>query len=122
MIDFSCQKCGKKFSVAESLAGKSATCKACGEKLKVPGSPEVPLMLAPVDDKEEREKLERQGAAMVGHWLTWTSVLLIPMAFVVTFSPAPDPVLTILGIGVPAALLILGAVLVGWGTRWKWKA
>ena len=36
MIDFQCNGCGKHFSVADSFAGRSAKCKACGATIVVP--------------------------------------------------------------------------------------
>ena len=35
-ITFACEGCGKSFTVPDHLAGKSGTCKRCGEKLDVP--------------------------------------------------------------------------------------
>jgi ubiquitin-protein ligase/DNA-directed RNA polymerase subunit RPC12/RpoP len=45
MINFNCKKCGKAFSVQDDLAGRTATCKACGEKLVVP-DPRAPAPVA----------------------------------------------------------------------------
>jgi len=36
MIQFSCTNCGKRFAVADNLAGRKAACKGCGEKIRVP--------------------------------------------------------------------------------------
>lgn len=36
MIDFSCAKCGKRFSVPDNFAGRKGKCKACGAALAVP--------------------------------------------------------------------------------------
>ncbi len=38
-ISFSCGQCGKDYAVSDGLAGKRATCKACGNKMTVPGGP-----------------------------------------------------------------------------------
>ena len=38
-INFECGNCGKQYSVAESFAGKTATCKGCGAKLEIPQRP-----------------------------------------------------------------------------------
>ncbi len=38
-ISFSCGQCGKDYAVSDGLAGKRATCKACGFKMTVPGGP-----------------------------------------------------------------------------------
>ena len=35
-ITFACEGCGKSFTVPDHLAGKSGTCKQCGEKFDVP--------------------------------------------------------------------------------------
>jgi ubiquitin-protein ligase len=49
MISFACPKCGKKFSVADELAGRSGKCKACGSSMQVPvaGSPSRAKPAAP---------------------------------------------------------------------------
>lgn len=39
MIAFSCQRCATHFKVPDSLAGKKAHCKKCGESLRVPRAP-----------------------------------------------------------------------------------
>ena len=39
MIAFSCQRCATHFKVPDSLAGKKAHCKKCGESLRVPQAP-----------------------------------------------------------------------------------
>lgn len=36
MIDFTCSKCGRAFSVPESFSGRHAKCKSCGTELTVP--------------------------------------------------------------------------------------
>lgn len=36
MIDFTCQGCGRSFSVPDAYAGRSARCKGCGATLSVP--------------------------------------------------------------------------------------
>lgn len=36
MITFSCQKCGKRFSVADEFAGRQGRCKKCGATITVP--------------------------------------------------------------------------------------
>ena len=36
MITFTCESCGKSFSVPEEYAGRSARCKGCGAKVVVP--------------------------------------------------------------------------------------
>ncbi len=36
MITFSCETCGKSFTVADELAGRKAKCKACGSAIVVP--------------------------------------------------------------------------------------
>lgn len=35
-IDFSCGRCGKPYRLAETMAGKKARCKACGNEFRVP--------------------------------------------------------------------------------------
>ena len=35
-ISFSCITCGKKYKVADSLAGKTAKCQGCGQPIKIP--------------------------------------------------------------------------------------
>lgn len=37
-IKFNCQSCDKPYRVPEAMAGKSARCKACGDKMQVPKS------------------------------------------------------------------------------------
>jgi hypothetical protein len=39
MIAFSCQRCATHFKVPDSLAGKKAHCKKCGQGLRVPQAP-----------------------------------------------------------------------------------
>jgi hypothetical protein len=48
VIVFSCAKCGKKYRVPKSAAGKRAKCAGCGENLEVPvpeAPPEEPIMV-----------------------------------------------------------------------------
>lgn len=40
MIEFACERCGKAFKVADTLAGKSAKCKSCGAVIRVPSPAE----------------------------------------------------------------------------------
>jgi ubiquitin-protein ligase/DNA-directed RNA polymerase subunit RPC12/RpoP len=39
MIEFSCNNCGKRFSMAEEFAGRKGKCKQCGATLTVPAPP-----------------------------------------------------------------------------------
>jgi hypothetical protein len=47
-MTFSCERCGHRFEVDESLAGKSGRCKQCGHEMRVP-SPE--FRLAPIAEE-----------------------------------------------------------------------
>jgi hypothetical protein len=38
MIEFDCEKCGKKIRVNEELAGRTGKCSGCGEKLVIPSA------------------------------------------------------------------------------------
>jgi TM2 domain-containing membrane protein YozV len=49
MISFSCQHCGRKFNVSDSLAGQKATCKSCKGSLIVPKLP-VDTLVETIDD------------------------------------------------------------------------
>ena len=42
MINFTCS-CGKKYAVADSLAGRTANCKGCGQKVKIPISMSIDI-------------------------------------------------------------------------------
>lgn len=46
MILFSCNGCGRSFSVADSHAGRRAVCKGCGAPIVVP-APKPPVMVSP---------------------------------------------------------------------------
>src|SRR4051794_9578372 len=35
-ISFSCENCGRRYSVGDELAGKAGKCKACGQRFTVP--------------------------------------------------------------------------------------
>ncbi len=51
-IAFSCEKCGKAFQVAATLAGRKARCKNCGQMMRIPaGSPQV----LPIDIGDDGE-------------------------------------------------------------------
>lgn len=55
MIEFSCNGCGKRFSVPDSYANRRAKCKACGGDVQVPARPALapppsPVEPAPVAD------------------------------------------------------------------------
>ncbi len=43
MIDFSCDKCGKRFQLKPEFAGRTTTCTGCKQPLSVPLSTPVPL-------------------------------------------------------------------------------
>jgi hypothetical protein len=38
-ISFACGQCGKSYSVSDGLAGKRAVCKACNNRMVIPGEP-----------------------------------------------------------------------------------
>ena len=38
MIDFACETCGKRFRVADELAGRKAKCKECGSSITIPSA------------------------------------------------------------------------------------
>ena len=46
MIAFSCQRCATHFKVPDSLAGKKAHCKKCGQGLRVPQAPVAEVAVA----------------------------------------------------------------------------
>jgi len=52
-IDFSCQSCGKAFSVSSELAGKKAKCKKCGQPLVVPHPAQEEEILAAVIEEDQ---------------------------------------------------------------------
>src|SRR5277367_2980723 len=45
-ISFSCGQCGKDYVVSDALSGKRAVCKACGNRMTIPG--EAVTATAPV--------------------------------------------------------------------------
>ena len=49
MIRFNCPGCGRAFQVDDSLAGKHAKCRACGQRMQVPAV-EPPLLAAVVEE------------------------------------------------------------------------
>ena len=46
-IRFDCPTCGKTFSVRDELAGKTAQCRQCGGKVRIPGPAGRPAVAAP---------------------------------------------------------------------------
>ncbi|MEM6259370.1 MAG: hypothetical protein AAGI37_13885, partial [Planctomycetota bacterium] len=48
VIEFQCPSCGKTYRVSVAMAGKSAKCKRCGERMRVP-DPETKLPAEPDD-------------------------------------------------------------------------
>src|SRR5262245_49646244 len=54
-IAFYCPTCSKQYHVKEELAGKTAKCGKCGNRMKIPGSApppsSTPRAIAPPDDE-----------------------------------------------------------------------
>ena len=59
MIRFSCEKCGQKFKVPESRAGKKGTCPKCKNIIVVPDSQIVADLLTPAPAAEQKQGPEK---------------------------------------------------------------
>ena len=51
-INFTCVRCDRKYSVADAMAGRRVTCKACGQEFNVPGGT-VAARSAAFDDDDD---------------------------------------------------------------------
>src|ERR1043166_6732228 len=58
MIDFACHGCGERFSVTDTLVGRSAKCRRCGTGLLVP----APKAATPLPPKATPMRLRRLKA------------------------------------------------------------
>lgn len=59
-ISFSCIACGKKYKVADTLAGKTAKCPGCGQPIKIPQ-----LSTSPSGQSQPRGTAKRQAKKSV---------------------------------------------------------
>ena len=59
-ISFSCNACGKKYKVADTLAGKTAKCPGCGQPIKIPK-----LSTSPSGQSQSRGTAKRQAQKSV---------------------------------------------------------
>lgn len=68
MIDFTCENCGKSFSVADKYAGRRANCKSCGHPLTVPqpAPPAAPPPKVPMRARRLRADADAITTAFAG--------------------------------------------------------
>ena len=59
MIEFSCDKCGKKYQLVDKFAGSTVNCAQCGEHLRVPGNRPQSEHSAPKRSTAERSPILR---------------------------------------------------------------
>jgi S1-C subfamily serine protease len=83
MIDFGCPRCGTMQRVPDAAAGHKVSCAKCGQRLKVPESPEMQTMAAVMAPPKAAEA--RAGAKVGKQWfyqdggkqcgpVTWTEL------------------------------------------------
>jgi DNA-directed RNA polymerase subunit RPC12/RpoP len=102
MIRFACPACGAKVAAPEQLAGRKATCKKCGEKIRVPAQPPATAIAAWW--KEPGTETANAPAARE-----------IPAPEVLPLFKTPPPTRLLVVIGLLAATLVLGVIGAGAG-------
>src|SRR5262245_58348310 len=105
-IQFFCQKCGQRFQVQDSMAGKQASCKRCGAVLTVP-HPEPLDELQPISPQAHSPLVPTSpvNPLFAGSPVRQTSSGLPPAAWVA------------IGVAVAVLFMIVGGVLLRRGSN-----
>ncbi len=121
MIEFNCPHCDRPMRVADQAAGKTGTCKGCGNKVKVPGSAslpvEAPVLVATPQPVHEHPPIINTGPpvavqvnvpqkSQAAHSLGVGAVILGILAFLICWIPLVNFVsLPMAGIGLLMAVI-----------------
>ena len=79
MIPFTCERCGKAFKVPDEFAGRTATCKVCGNAVTVPAAVVAPAAVGGSVPMRTR-RLRADAAAMAEAFAGFEVIHVTPMA------------------------------------------